>query len=384
MINDVVDISINVSDINNYIKNILENNENLKYLYVKGEISNFKIASNNAAYFTISDEKSSISCVMFSNYVKDLTFSPKNGDQVYIIASISVYTVKGSYSLRVYNMTKKGLGDALIEFEKLKKKLYEEGLFDESRKRSINQYPKKIGIITALNSAAIKDLTYNIHRRYPLTDILIFPSSVQGENASKELIKAFNISKGYDLDTLIIGRGGGSNEDLSAFNDETLIRELAKSTVPIISAVGHEIDLTLLDFLADKKASTPTGAAELACINVEDLKEKLIHIDVLLEQLINKKTLVYQNILDNYQEKIDYLIDNKIYNLNNLIDNYKKRIEDLNPYNILSRGFSITTNSKGDIIKRSEQVNKNDKIITMMNDFTIYSIVEEVNKNNEK
>ena len=384
MISNVVDISISVSDVNNYIKNVLENNENLKYLYVKGEISNFKIASNNAAYFTISDDKSSISFVMFSNYIKDLTFSPKNSYQVYIIASISVYTVRGSYSLRVYNMTKKGLGDALIEFEKLKKKLYDEGLFDESKKRPINQYPKKIGIITALNSAAMKDLTYNIHRRYPLTDILVFPSSVQGENASKELIKAFKESKKYDLDTLIIGRGGGSNEDLSAFNDEELIRELSKSEVPIISAVGHEIDLTLLDFLADKKASTPTGAAELSCINIDDLKEKLIHIDILLEQLINKKTSIYQNALDNYQEKIDYLMNNKIHNLNNLIQNYKKRLEDLNPYNILNRGFSITTNINGDIIKKSEQVNKNDKIITMMNNFKIYSVVEEVNKNEKK
>lgn len=378
------DISISVSDVNEYIKKTLEEDENLHYLYVKGEISNYKVASNGAAYFSLSDDKSTISCVIFSNYRQALKFNPANGDDVKVIASLSVYAPRGTYSLRVYNIEKKGLGDALVELEKLKKKLASEGLFDDSKKKPINQYPKKIGIITALNSAALKDLIFNIQRRFPIVDIYIFPSSVQGESAPKELLEAYKASQEYDLDTLIIGRGGGSSEDLSAFNDETLIRALASRKCPIISAVGHEIDMTLIDLIADKRASTPTGAAEIATPNRDDIEERLIQSDLNIKDAIKQKLKNYENNFIFLKNQLGRTMDSYLNNLQNTIKQKSNHLDDLNPMKILSRGYSITLNENGSIIKSIKQVKINESIDIKLSDGTIRSQINEVLNKNEK
>ena len=257
-----------VSDINQYIKALISSDENLKYIYVKGEISNFKMASNGHFYFSLKDEKSLIGAMMFSNYVNRINFKPENGQEVVVFGSVDAYPGSGTYQIIVYQMEEIGAGQQLLELEKLKKKLLEEGLFDESRKRKINLYPNAIGVITAPNGAAIKDILFNIKRRYPIADIYVFYSAVQGENAPKELLKAFELAQTYPLDTLLIGRGGGASEDLSAFNDEALVRAIANSKMPVIACIGHEIDSTLVDFVADKRASTPTAAAELATVTV--------------------------------------------------------------------------------------------------------------------
>ena len=368
---------LTVSDINRYVKKVLTNDENLKYLYVKGELSNVKVSKGHL-YFYLKDESSMISGVMFNNYVSKLSFIPKDGDEVTVIASIDVYPTRGTYNLMVYAMESIGEGKLLIELEKLKKKLASEGLFDESKKRDINIYPKAIGVITALNGAAVKDIVKNIKRRYPIADIYIFPSQVQGENAPKELLKAFLEAQKYDLDTLIIGRGGGASEDLSAFNDETLVRAIATSKMPVISAVGHEVDVTLVDFVADKRASTPTGAAELATADINEIKRKLADVSMDMDDALRK-------IIDDMEENVSDAKEELYSSMTNYLDDLKLHIEhqndQLNAYNpkeIFKRGYSVAVDDKGDVIKNIKGVRKGGRIRTILSDGELTSIVEEV------
>ena len=370
-------IVYSVKDINTYIKASLTNDENLKYIYVKGEISNCKIAATGHVYFSIKDDDSIINAVMFASMANKLTFMPKNGDEVILLASVDVYVPRGSYQLFVYDISLEGQGNILLELEKLKKKLAAEGLFDESRKRKINIYPHSIGIITAKNSAAIRDLVYNIKRRYPIAEIYFFPSSVQGENAPKELLAAFNKSQEYDLDTLIIGRGGGASEDLSAFNDEALVRAVANSKMPVIAAVGHEIDSTLIDYIADKRASTPTGAAELATVDQREIEQKLLYASEDMKNALRDKMNSLMEEVSSFKEELTDSLKNKLYNYNLRLSAYQKQLLALNPKAVLSRGYSITLDASGKPIKDKEQVVKGDKLTTILEKGKITSIVEE-------
>ena len=369
---------LTVSDVNTYIKAVLTSEEKLKFIHISGEISNFKAYPSGHFYFSLKDDNSVISAVMFNNYVRKLTFVPKNGDQVVVLASVDAYVPRGSYNLTVYEMEAVGQGQLLVEFEKLKKKLAAEGLFDESRKRPINIYPKAIGVITAPNGAAVRDIVTNIKRRYPIADIYVFPSLVQGEQAPKELLKAFNKSQEYDLDTLIIGRGGGASEDLSAFNDETLVRALSTSKMPIIAAVGHEIDSTLVDFVADKRASTPTGAAELATVDIREIENEFAYAAMNMEQALFKSLKTKNEDLSSLEEELHESIKERIVNLKEDIDNFQKRLELINPMNVLKRGYSITTNEKGEVISSIKDVSQNDKIITKVADGEIISVTSEI------
>ena len=370
-----------VSDINNYVKATLTSDERLKFIHVKGEISNFKVYPSGHFYFSLKDNDSVINAVMFATYTKRIAFSPKNGDEVVVLASVDAYVPRGSYNLNVYEMEEVGLGQQLVELEKLKKKLLEEGLFDESRKRPINIYPKAIGVITAPNGAAIRDIVTNIKRRYPIADIYVFPSLVQGEQAPKELLKAFYKSQEYDLDTLIIGRGGGASEDLSAFNDEALVRAVATSKFPIIAAVGHEIDSTLIDFIADKRASTPTGAAELATVDRREIEKEFAYSTLTMEQavidLLNSKKEEVEDII---VELNDSLID-KVNNQKQEVESLQKQLEALNPKSVLSRGYSISINKSGKPIKSIKDLNKDEEIKTILNDGEVTSRVIEVKEN---
>lgn len=364
-----------VSEVNRYIKKVLANDENLRFIYVRGEISNFKPGPSGHLYFSLKDQECMISVAMFANYASKLIFTPKNGDEVILIASIDAYPPRGTYQLLCYEMNQVGQGSILIELEKLKKKLQAEGLFDESRKRSINIYPHAVGIITAKNSAAIKDILTNIKRRYPVTDIYVFYASVQGENAPKELLKAFNESQKYDLDTLIIGRGGGASEDLSAFNDETLVRAISNSKMPVIAAVGHEIDTTLVDYVADKRASTPTGAAELATVDIREIHQRLaLAIDDMKEALHNKLDDMKEDVASS-KEDLDIAIKMKLDFIKNQLDIRKEQLNALNPKAILSRGYSIAVDEKGNVVDSIKQVKKGDKITTILKDGKISSEV---------
>ena len=366
-----------VSDVNNYIKAVLNNDENLKFIYVKGEISNFKMASNGHFYFSLKDDKAMISAMMFSGYAFKNTFQPENGQEVVVFGSVDAYPGRGTYQIIVYQMQEVGAGQALLELEKLKKKLKEEGLFDESRKRPINLYPKAIGVITAPNSAAIKDILFNLKRRYPIADIYVFYSAVQGDNAAKELLNAFNIAQTYPLDTLLIGRGGGSSEDLSAFNDETLVRALATSKMPIIACVGHEIDSTLVDFVADKRASTPTGAAELATIDQREILEHLSFSIQEMEESIRGRVEELKEEVSSYKEDLNQSMLNLLRQERQLLEHKKATLDALNPENVLLRGYTLTVDENGLPIKIKNS-KPGDKIKTIFKDGSLTSEVKEV------
>ena len=367
-----------VSDINNFIKAVLTSEEKLKFIRVKGEISNFKAYPSGHFYFSLKDNDSVINAVMFAGYAKKVIFTPKNGDEVTVLASVDSYVPRGSYNLNIFEMEEVGLGQQLIELEKLKKQLMSEGLFDESRKRPINIYPNAIGVITAPNGAAIRDIVTNIKRRYPIADIYVFPSLVQGEQAPEELLKAFYKSQEYDLDTLIIGRGGGASEDLSAFNDEKLVRAISKSKFPIIAAVGHEIDTTLIDYIADKRASTPTGAAELATVDRREIEKEFNYATLSMEQAI-------ANIIKNQKEELESLKEEIKDSLLEKLDSQKEelkhleaQLELLNPKSVLSRGYSISLDENGKTISSVKQIKPEHKIRTIVSDGEVLSKVIEI------
>lgn len=367
-----------VSDINRYIKAVISQDENLKFISVRGELSNFKRGANGHLYFSMKDKDSLINCAMFSTYASKLIFEPKDGDEVVVVASVDVYPARGSYQLIVYEMNSIGQGEMLLKLEMLKKALQKEGLFDVSRKRDINIYPKAVGVITAKNGAAVRDIVTNIKRRYPICDIYVFPSAVQGESAPKELLKAFLKSQEYDLDTLIIGRGGGASEDLSAFNDETLVRAIATSKMPVIAAVGHEIDTTLVDYVADKRASTPTGAAELATVDMREIQQKFQYCLDTMKDSIKEIVEEEKEQLASLCEELENSIREKIDNLKQDLKNKEKQLDALNPMGVLKRGYSISEDENGSVIKSVADVKKGQNIKTIVQDGTIYSTVEKM------
>ena len=369
-----------VSDVNRYVKNLLSQDENLKFIFVKGEVSNFKRGANGHLYFSLKDKEALISCAMFSTYASRLTEFPIDGDEVVVLASVDAYVARGTYQLLVFEMEQIGKGAILVELEKLKKKLQAEGLFDVSRKRPINIYPRAVGVITAKNGAAVRDIVTNIHRRYPICDIYVFPSAVQGESAPKELLKAFNKSQEYDLDTLIIGRGGGASEDLSAFNDETLVRAISNSKMPVIAAVGHEIDTTLVDYVADKRASTPTGAAELATVDMREIQQHFQDCIDSMKVGINDKLESMKEDVSSYKEEMKDILLSKIENLNLMIQSKKDQLNALNPKQVLARGYSITLDEDNHVIDSLDDL-VGKKIKTVIASGTVHSTVDKVEEN---
>ncbi|MFA5480973.1 MAG: exodeoxyribonuclease VII large subunit [Bacilli bacterium] len=397
-----------VSSLNRRIKETIDGDVSLRFIRLKGEVSNLKKYSSGHYYLTLKDESSVISAVMFANDAMHIGFDLKDGDEIIAYGSIGVYLQRGNYQMYINQIELFGQGSILIELEKLKKKLYAEGLFDESRKHPIPPYPKTIGIISAPGSAAIEDMIKNIHRRYPVVKIIFFPSLVQGNGASKDLIRAFKLASSENLTTLIIGRGGGANEDLNAFNDEELVRTLGSRTMPLISAVGHEIDNTLIDLIADKRASTPTGAAEIA---TPDKREIYSTLDSYLDQLgnsLNNKLEALKERL-NLLSKRSFFVDPKsIYemkirdvkemrirlanaarngylNANWRLKAAQQRLEALSPYGVLKRGYSIVTDEDGKIITSIKDIGVGENIVTNVNDGIIKSkITAKEKKDNGK
>ncbi len=390
--------SYSVSQLNDAIKQMFDLNFALRNLTIKGEISNLKRYPNGHVYFSLKDDQSSIRAAMFANYAKNMPATIKDGDEVLVKGRVSVYVPRGEYMFYVEAMELNGLGSQLLELELLKKKLEAEGLFDPSRKRKIDIFPKAIGVISAANSAAMADIKTNLLRRNPLIEVICFPSLVQGSEAPKDLLRALNEAKNAKIDTLIIGRGGGASEDLSAFNDETLVREASKFPVPIISAVGHEIDFTLIDFVADARASTPTGAAELATIDKREIYQKLDDcserldsflkgtIEYLKEKLDNIKSRpFFQNPKSMYESKLVELTNTK-NKLNMLIKHIleikkeeitsrSKHLTALSPDGVLNRGYSIMQDESGKVIKNIKDVEINQIVKTTLNGGVMTSIV---------
>ena len=253
---------LTVSDMNSYIKHIFENDEVMQSVYIVGEISNFKHHTSGHIYFSLKDNKSSLKAVMFANESKNLSFNLENGMKVFAYGYVSCYEVAGQYQLYVYYLSKAGRGELNEELKKLYDKLCAEGLFDSSHKKSICKYPKKIGIVTSKAGAVIHDISSVLKRRFPIAELILYSVNVQGEKAPYHMIEAINALQEYgDIDAIIIARGGGSTEDLWAFNDEQLVREIFKCKISVISAVGHDIDYTLCDYVSDLRAASPTVTA---------------------------------------------------------------------------------------------------------------------------
>lgn len=296
---------LKISDLNEYIKAMFEENTFLRRIYLRGEISNFKNHTRGHLYFTLKDETSRISAVMFYNNALSLQFKPEDGMNVLVTGRISCYPAQGTYQIYVEKMEMDGIGNLYIEYEKLKKKLASEGLFDQKYKKTIPKYPKRIGIITASTGAAIRDILSTIKRRYPICETILFPSLVQGASAAPEIVRQIKKANEFDLDVIICGRGGGSIEDLWAFNEEMVARAIFESKIPIISAVGHEVDFTIADFVADLRAPTPTGAAEMA------VPTKLDTLNYINEKKSRLKTYI-ENTLKHKNTKLDHLKNNFI------------------------------------------------------------------------
>ena len=410
-----------ITEINELVKSILESEPLLSDIYVKGEISNIKYHSRGHLYFSLKDENSKINAVFF-NVNSKLLFDPKDGDSVLIRGRINVYPVSGSYQIVVNEMKQDGIGNLYILFEELKKKLLGEGLFDKEHKKKIPRFPEKIGVITAREGAAVRDIITTINRRYPLCQIYLFPTLVQGEGAKENIVKMIRKANETDMDVLIVGRGGGSIEDLWAFNEEIVAREIYNSRIPIISAVGHEIDYTIADFVADLRAPTPTAAAELAVKDKEDIENYLSDAVTRMNKCLISKINYYNEKINKY--KTNYIINNpikmfdaKINSLNlikekiiriskifdsknaelkllnerlkqsfinnltknkNILEQTKLKLNLLNPTNILDKGYSIV--KKGNkIIKNKKDLNIGDNINIIICNGELLSEVKGIN-----
>ena len=355
---------LTVTEINRYIKNKIDSDSNLNMVYLKGEISNFKAHPTGHLYFTIKDENSRILAIMFASAVRNLNFKPQDGDKVLIVGRISVYEANGAYQIYVNEMVQDGIGNLYLEYEKLKKKLEGLGYFDPKHKKPIPRFPKKIGIVTASSGAAIRDIITTINRRYNLVELYIFPCFVQGGGSGQDVANKIRLANNYDLDTLIIGRGGGSIEDLWAFNEEVVAQAIYDSKIPIISGVGHEVDFTIADFVSDLRAPTPTAAAELAVPNKEDLLNEIKNLKirsakVIINEIKNNalilRKLMESNALKNpinvYEikaQKLDYIITKLIDTTNYQLEGKKNKylniitkLEPLNPLLTIKRGYAI-------------------------------------------
>ncbi len=384
-----------VSNINQYIQYIIQNNASLQNILVQGEISGLRKDFKGHYYFSIKDDRCSLSCKMWSSTASRLKFVPKDGDEVLLKGSIDVYDVRGTYSLTAYYMEPYGLGKELLKLQELKKKLEAEGLFSLPKKK-IPTFPKSIGIVTASTGAAVHDLIDTILSRYN-TQIYVFPCLVQGKDAPKSIIKALEKTKSFPLDVIIVGRGGGSNEDLFCFNDEELVRYVAQMDVPIISAVGHQIDSTLIDLVSDASCITPTDAGVKATPNKYDLIDLLNGSQIQLTSLINRIIDNYKNRLlninaskglispyDKYQLKLKELnsiqlrlnsrMGNIISSLDKSYNNLEGRLKALNPYLILNKGYSLI-NIGEEIITSVDQVKENDDMVISLKDGKILSKV---------
>lgn len=395
-------MTLGVSQLNEYIKMLLDGNELLSDVYVKGEISNFTNHRTGHFYFSLKDEAGLVRAVMFRSYVSKLRFIPEDGMKVTVHGRVSSFVRDGQYQLYVDDMQPDGIGSLYIAFEQLKKKLEAEGLFDQSRKRPIPKLPYKIGIVTSPTGAAIRDMINVLGRRFPYAQVVLYPALVQGDGAPAQIfegIRYFNTSRSVDV--IIVGRGGGSMEDLWAFNDEGLARCIANSEIPIISAVGHETDFTICDFAADLRAPTPSAAAELAVPDTEDIKRRLENVNVRNRATIESRLTRMKQRLD-YISKLgvlstpDRLLDQRRMNVIYFSEKLKngavgalneekikfsgitQKLEALNPLSIISRGYSVVTDTSGRVVKTVSHIFEGDRLNIRFSDGEVQADVKKV------
>ncbi len=395
---------ISITQLNDYVKTLIESDSKLADVYVKGEISNFKFHTTGHFYFTLKDETSLIRSVMFRSSASRVPFVPENGMVVLCRGRVSVFTRDGQYQLYVDSMEPYGVGSLYIAFEQLKKKLESEGLFSDSRKKPLPKTPTRVGLITSPTGAAVRDMINVTGRRFPFAKIILYPVLVQGPDAPPQLIEALDyFNRERCADVLIIGRGGGSIEDLWAFNDEGVARAVAASEIPVISAVGHETDFTICDFAADKRAPTPSAAAELAVPDTDRLKQqflnvikreatlvkqKLISTKERLNRFSTSKVLLDPGIMIDDRRMLTVMASERLYraedkNVENARSRFSAltgRLDALNPLSVISRGYSAVYLGDGTLVKSVDQMSKGSRIVLRTSDGEADALVENTRK----
>lgn len=393
--------ALDISEVNSYIKRILTNDPILYNLRVKGEISNFKVHSSGNVYLSLKDEKSKLNCIIFkSNYDKSLNLD--NGVKIIASGYISVYERDGAYQLYINEIEIEGIGNLYIEFNKLKEKLKKEGLFDTKYKKEIPKMPRSIGVITSPTGAVIRDIINVTKRRFPKVDIKLYPVNVQGDKSASDICEGIEFfNRMENVDTIIVGRGGGSLEELWSFNEEIVAREIFKSKIPIISAVGHETDFTICDFVSDMRAPTPSAAAEIATPDLSEIYYKLNTIKNRMNRSLNNQVILDNEKLNNTFDKINnymknYIVRDKVIQLDQIYDKIKLRLEqkletskeklskkaallhNLSPLATISRGYSIVEKN-GQVINSIEEVNITDDINITLTDGSLECNVNKIN-----
>lgn len=396
--------TLSVGEVNNYVKKLVENDFILKNLNVKGEISNLKFHSSGHIYFSLKDENSKVNCIMFKNNAVNLDFRLEEGMKVEIKARLGVYHKEGTYQLYCENIKKAGIGELFEEFHKLKKELSEEGIFDEKYKRALPKFPKRVGIITARTGAAVRDIIKVIQRRNKSLDIILYPAKVQGENAADSIIEGiryFNNEKSVDV--IILGRGGGSIEELWAFNNRDLAYEIFNSRIPTVSAVGHEVDFTISDFVSDMRAPTPSAAGELVSPSLKEMINDLVNKKEFLHRAIDRKFLNAKKDVDllhkglkgnnpkhiiekrikevnSLEEKLNFLGKRKIDKAKDELIALNSILQTLNPLNTLGRGYSVIMDKEDKVINNVSELKKNDMVKVIMKDGSVNIDIKIINE----
>lgn len=393
-------LTLTVGQLNLYIKDLFNQDAVLGCVRIKGEISNYKRHTSGHIYMSLKDETGVLRAVMFRSAAMGLDFNPENGMKVVADGRVAVYERDGQYQLYVESMKPDGLGDLHAAFERLKEKLNAEGLFDAAHKRALPKIPKKVGVVTAPTGAAVRDIINILSRRFPYAEILLYPVLVQGENAAAsivEAIKYFNTQKAADV--LIVGRGGGSIEDLWAFNEEIVARAIFDSDIPIISAVGHETDFTIADFVADLRAPTPSAAAELAVPSQAELMDKFdnvySHLRTSVKRILENRRLLLCRYAESQTLKnpilkineqrmyVDHICKMMEKSISGKMSEKKQglalalsKLEALNPLAVISRGYSVAKDNKGAVIRQTKQVKSGDNIRVVVSDGEIEAVVK--------
>lgn len=389
-----------IIELNNYIKRMIDADDILAGVYVKGELSNYKTYPSGHHYFTMKDAEGTLKCVMFKGSAVKLRFKPENGMSVVAFGRVAAYPRDGVYQLYASEITPDGVGDLYVAYEQLKEKLLKEGLFDELHKKPLPAYPKTIAVITSPAGAAVQDIIRILGSRWPLTKVIIMPVRVQGVEAPPEIVEALNYANENRVaDLIITGRGGGSIEDLWAFNDERVARAIFASDIPIISAVGHEPDVTIADFVADVRAATPSNAAELAVPDKHDVRNWLLAADTRLKQAMNSNLKSRRQMLQNASEKrvlqspMIYIDDRRIQvdrsaekllsAMQNQIHRHRERysrlaaaLDAMSPLKVLGRGYAIARRVDGAVIKTAKDVKPGDHMTIRLQKDEISCVVE--------
>ena len=394
-----------VTSLNNYVSDLLSSDPNLNYFELTAEISDFTVAKSNHCYFKLKDKTAAVSCIMLSNYFSKVDFKPAVGDKVTIKGTVAIYSPSGTYQIKVLSMTKSGTGDLYERYRLLFAKLKAEGLFDDSHKKKIPVLPRKIGVVTSSSGAVIHDIIDTLNRRNPHYHIVLYPAAVQGATCPEEICNGLRyFEETHDVDVVIVARGGGSFEDLFGFNDETIARTIYQMTIPVISAIGHEVDYTICDYVADLRAPTPTAAAELVLSKYSDLTDLVMSTSMNLDIAVTKFIETRSALIDNYanhkalasplfyakqqleavnamEEKIYLLMQNRLAKESHKIESASASLKTLNPENVLKRGYSFISGPEGNAIESVSGVRPGSEVSIRFIDGEAKATINEVKNN---